>query len=782
MPSMPRRDADMAGDSNNPFYFNTSHWRAVDGILEGVEQRGGVMVLTGPPGSGKTMLMRAISEQLQETTPPLFLQYASLNFREFVNFLHSQLKIEDEIADAPNKAVALREFLYVQAKRDETAVVFIDEAHNLEPDVLKMLPKLARFDALEDGRAVGLQFVLIGSPDLLEILDDPDFTEVRAKVKRHYELRFFTREELDQFLKKRLAPIARTTDEPITPDAIDTIGKYTGGSPRLVGMICSHAMLFAAENPGKSIDSKMVEEAAEALMMEPAENPFADDENMPDHALGPYSEGDLNGGLAAQPASIFSRTETVYEDAPVAKRAADEIPAANAANDDGSARRVAADVMPPKRSGEEGKDSLTVTNLNAAADSDADDVPPTRFAVSPSGKDEDDFDDVSDFDDGYDLDDDFDDDDDFGDASISSSTDALGSGKKDKARKGASFLQRLGIGGKSKAAKKDKIVGAARKRDAVPKPTKAAAKPRTRVAREKGQRSRIPAIAAAGLLVVGGGGWAASKFLSGKPGTAQIAPAQTAQSFDPAPVPGGDTDPIDFAMAPQVTPGGGSGDFGSIAIPAPAIPATNQPLVQEPAQLPAELTPPDTQTAAATTTTTTTTTKSSGGWGAAVVIKSEPTQASELVAAIAEPASGLAAGALEQVERVLNTGEAKASDGFSGVLRAASDQVRGLRDSLITPDLSPEEARARADELSREGDAHFEAKRLVSPGDGNAYDSYRQALNLDAENTRAKAGIDKLRAFYAKKAEGAREARMWEEANSFFETAIAISNLRALPR
>jgi len=166
---------------------------------------------------------------------------------------------------------------------------------NVEPDVLRMLPKLACFDQLENGTNVGLQFMLTGGSELRELLNDDDFEEVREAIARRYELRFFTREELKYFLEKRLAPLARLTPEPITEEAINTVGKFTGGSPRLMGMICSHAMLFAAENPGRSIDEAMIEEAAEALMIEPIENPFAHEDDRDAELSGPFSSAEIRG-------------------------------------------------------------------------------------------------------------------------------------------------------------------------------------------------------------------------------------------------------------------------------------------------------------------------------------------------------------------------------------------------------------------------------------------------------------------------------------------------------
>jgi general secretion pathway protein A len=290
-----RFEADSSEDLSSPFFFNASHWRAMDGIIEGINARDGIMIMTGPTGCGKTMLMRAISESLSDDVTPLFLQYASLNFREFVNFLHKSLDVADHVLDAANKAVALRKFLYAQAERGETAVVLIDEAQNLEPDVLRMLPKLACFDQLENGTNVGLQFMLTGGSELREVLADSDLTEVRESISRDYELRFFSRKELKHFLEKRLAPLSRFTPEPITEDAIAAVGKYTGGSPRLVGMICSHAMLFAAENPGRSIDAAMIEEAAEAQMIDPVDAPFAHEEESLDEETGPFSSADLSG-------------------------------------------------------------------------------------------------------------------------------------------------------------------------------------------------------------------------------------------------------------------------------------------------------------------------------------------------------------------------------------------------------------------------------------------------------------------------------------------------------
>lgn len=269
------RDRQMIGGEASPFYFSAAHWRAIDGVVQAVKARRGLIAVTGPTGCGKTTTMRMIEEQFGDSVATVFVNYANLNFREFVNHLHTSLRVIAEVDGARNNAEALRDFLFLQSGREEISAVFIDEAQNLPVEVLRMLPKLSRLGTAENGVPVGAQFILFGDETLEQRLDDPETEAVGRATADRFRLRYFTRSEINPFLTRRLAPIARLSDEPITPEAVDRVALYTGGSPRLLGMICAHAMLFAAENPGRSITASMIDEAAEALMMEPKEDAFA---------------------------------------------------------------------------------------------------------------------------------------------------------------------------------------------------------------------------------------------------------------------------------------------------------------------------------------------------------------------------------------------------------------------------------------------------------------------------------------------------------------------------
>ncbi|MDD2869525.1 AAA family ATPase [Neomegalonema sp.] len=290
------RDRDLNAE-DAPYYFNSAHWRAIDGALQGVAARLGLIVISGPTGSGKSTVMRAVTQQAGESIRFLTLPYANLGVIEFVNFIEKGFDAAKGAPDARSNAEAVKRFTLQRAEAGESLAILIDEAQNLSDEVLENLPRLLRFASDSRGRPIGLQFILIGGEELTRKLSEPRFDGARSAVGAHFQLRHFTRSEMEAFLKRRLAPIARMTSEPITAEGVDALALYTAGNPRLLGMVCAHAMLFAAETPGRSIDRAMVEEAARALMLEPKpEGPPVDDEAHGEPLLHAAPRIELNFG------------------------------------------------------------------------------------------------------------------------------------------------------------------------------------------------------------------------------------------------------------------------------------------------------------------------------------------------------------------------------------------------------------------------------------------------------------------------------------------------------
>jgi general secretion pathway protein A len=741
-----RFEANASEDHSSPFYFNPSHWRAMDGVVEGVKAREGIMIMTGPTGSGKTMLMRAISDNLGEGVTPLFLQYASLNFREFVNYLHNALKVDDEVMDASNKAVALRKFLYLQAERNETAVLFIDEAQNLEPDVLRMLPKLACFDQLEDGTNVGLQFMLTGGADLRELLDDHDFKEVRESVARDYELRFFSREELKYFLDKRLAPLARLTPEPITDDAINAIGKYTGGSPRLIGMICSHAMLFAAENPGRSIDEAMIDEAAEALMIESTDHPFPDEEEASELS-GPFSSADLRGDDRKKAPQAVAGTPSEEQDEEMETTSDFNSPIAPSVDE-------SYDDDPIKDSAFDAAEMDAIINeFDTDADpyaDDLDDIAVDEDEFSPS----------------------------FGGVKAGGVKAGVAAGAAGAmavaASKGgsvfASVKSAVSGGIAKRNSKKQQVVEAgrnSRKADrAAPPAEKRAMK--TRVAGQRKKQLKVAGIAAA-FCALAFGAYMISSEVSKVVAKASDSISDTAsRAMDTVTTTGSRA--VEGISAVADNTFGDKPSFGSstnvaaLDIDAPALTTTNvmpdqvaptpaAPVVAEPAK--------------------------KGGWGARVQVVNADGSL-KMPAKLPEGGVSIARGALDLIDTALDKGKAVLPDTMGAAIDVAKGDIQGLRSAAAANGATGDDRDARILELVEKGDAFFERKLFIAPARGNAYDAYRAALDIDPNNESALRGIENLRAFYTEKAEQARSKKQWDNANRFFETAIGISQRKSV--
>lgn len=272
-------------------FFNPSHWRAFDGIREGVLARAGIMVLTGPMGSGKSLIMRLVSEELESELTCVFLRFSDVNFKDFIHLLDKSLLCSAHHPEAPNKAEALKAYLRSAARRGNSVVVMIDDAQNMTDEVLTMLPRLSRIETLQGGLPVGLQFVLAGSRAFQVRLSEPRWEKLRREVSQVFQLRFYSRKELTVFIKQRTEALARRVDPPITRDAIDRIGDYTAGSPRLTSMILGHTMLFASEK-GVAINSRMVDEAAQALMIDQKRDAFEEEEKSLTQSLGPHAVDD----------------------------------------------------------------------------------------------------------------------------------------------------------------------------------------------------------------------------------------------------------------------------------------------------------------------------------------------------------------------------------------------------------------------------------------------------------------------------------------------------------
>ena len=268
---------------------------ALEQVMLGLRAREGVMVITGDTGTGKTMLCRALAHHLR---PDAFLSMVvnpTLGPTDLLKQILDDFGVTS-IVGHPTTGTnyelfrALEQFLVARIPQGDRAVVLIDEAHHLQPEVLEQIRLLSN---LEGQDAKLLQIVLVGRPDLEAVLAHPDQRELDQRVSRRCELSPLTPVEIQRYINHRLAvaqaPSTNTVDDPtpvqpvlmlegtspgllvrqveFTPPALAAIATISRGVPRIINILCDRALERAYAREARAIDRAHVLGAAVQLKL-----------------------------------------------------------------------------------------------------------------------------------------------------------------------------------------------------------------------------------------------------------------------------------------------------------------------------------------------------------------------------------------------------------------------------------------------------------------------------------------------------------------------------------
>ena len=287
----------------NPRYLfeSASHAAALEQLAYAIERREPLIVMTGEIGTGKTLLCRTVLQRLDRRS---FVSVINNPLLERDDLLRQMLQdfgvISTDRTTMPatsrhDLVHALEDFLSSLISLDAHAFVIIDEAQHVQPDVLEQIRLLSNIDA--PGGTM-LQIILIGQLDLESLLARPDLRQFQQRVSRRIRLEPLGEDELRPYIDHRLAvgraagsgmpgagELARALDEwegarpgvTFTPDAVQTIWRWSLGLPRLVNLLCDRALEAACAHKLRTIDAGLVETAAVALDLraEPARVPAA---------------------------------------------------------------------------------------------------------------------------------------------------------------------------------------------------------------------------------------------------------------------------------------------------------------------------------------------------------------------------------------------------------------------------------------------------------------------------------------------------------------------------
>jgi len=240
------------------------HREALTRLAHGVISRRGLMLLTGPIGTGKTTILNGLLSVLARRYPAKQLPTAlvvnpRLNRDELLESLLLEFEVPCVSSSRPARLAALQGMLFSAFRNGGTSLLIVDEAHLLSTDVLEEIRLFMNTDTYREKL---LQVVLCGQPELMQLLNDPAVKALRQRIAERAALRALSQSEMRMYISERLRVAGFEQSTPFTPTSFDRVYEYSGGVPRLVNIICDRCLAIACETKRREIGDDIVEEAA----------------------------------------------------------------------------------------------------------------------------------------------------------------------------------------------------------------------------------------------------------------------------------------------------------------------------------------------------------------------------------------------------------------------------------------------------------------------------------------------------------------------------------------
>jgi general secretion pathway protein A len=276
------------GLSENPFnvspdprylFLTEQIEETLSGLMYGIQTKKGIVTLTGEVGTGKTTLVNRVLDWLhQRPTKTAFLFNSRMNSTQLFDFVLAEFEIPCESRSKSQQLTNLNQWLLDRYRAGETAVLIIDEAQNLTFPVLEEIRLLTN---LETSTEKLLQIVLSGQPELEEKLNLPQLRQLRQRIMLRCKTSPLTKEQTHAYIHERLKIAgAATNGHPIfSGSAIETVHLYSMGIPRVVNLLCEHALVNAYAEQQRPIQSKIIEDVAREFQLDQVE-PIASAENL----------------------------------------------------------------------------------------------------------------------------------------------------------------------------------------------------------------------------------------------------------------------------------------------------------------------------------------------------------------------------------------------------------------------------------------------------------------------------------------------------------------------
>ena len=246
-------------------YLSPCHRKVMSYLTYGMEGGEGFIQVTGEIGSGKTTLVRNLIRSLHPGVKLAYIVNPRGTFRQLLRMILDELGAVAIEEDLPRERllVAFEQFAHEQADKNFPIVIIFDEAQNLDPVVLEEIRMLSN---IEDDKKKLVQIVLVGQPELRELLELPDLQQLNQRIAVKCHLDPLTPEETDKYIRHRLQVAGNANGSiKLSRDASRMVHTYSRGIPRKINIACNAVLLAGFVDEKRAFNARYVREAIKDL-------------------------------------------------------------------------------------------------------------------------------------------------------------------------------------------------------------------------------------------------------------------------------------------------------------------------------------------------------------------------------------------------------------------------------------------------------------------------------------------------------------------------------------
>ena len=247
-------------------YMSDNHREALAHLLYGINSDNGFVLLTGDVGTGKTTVCRCLLQQLPANSNIAFILNPKVTVNELLATICDELDIGYPSGNTSNKVFidSINAYLLDASIKGRRTVLIVEEAQNLSPEVLEQIRLLTN---LETNERKLLQIIMVGQPELNEVLTRPELRQLKQRITARYHLGPLTKQDLAAYVLHRLS-VAGVNRKLFPAATIDRIFRLSRGIPRMINLLCDRALLGTYVQGKSMVDLPTLNKAAREVFGE----------------------------------------------------------------------------------------------------------------------------------------------------------------------------------------------------------------------------------------------------------------------------------------------------------------------------------------------------------------------------------------------------------------------------------------------------------------------------------------------------------------------------------